>query len=285
MKHSQTVRPSRRAAFTLIELLVVIAIISILMALLFPVFASAREKARQISCLSNMRQVGMALMMYVDDYDDYYPQEHPTAMNPAVGVAPAGDFDGSLEGTDYGSPFQKIMPYVAGGSNPNASIQQALYICPDDADPHGNTIPACAGNPSTPAPGITSYLINAYFLFGLNEAKVLTPSNTIYVAERNKQFCDVHVHPWLGEVFDNSADMNPVLGQTPIPTCLATPMASLGISIDGFFAIQSNRHNGGANYLFADGHAKWELYSTTIAPAQNQECFGQYQALPDAPGP
>jgi prepilin-type N-terminal cleavage/methylation domain-containing protein len=64
---------SSRRAFTLIELLVVIAIIAILAAILFPVFAQAREKARGTACLSNQKQIGLALMQYVSDYDEMWP--------------------------------------------------------------------------------------------------------------------------------------------------------------------------------------------------------------------
>src|SRR5207249_4382724 len=64
---------TRKTAFTLIELLVVIAIIAILAAILFPVFAQAREKARQAGCLSNLKQIGTATMLYVQDYDETYP--------------------------------------------------------------------------------------------------------------------------------------------------------------------------------------------------------------------
>src|SRR2546423_3537064 len=67
------VRQGRAAAFTIVELLTVIAIISLLAALLFPVFATARGKAREITCISNLRQIGIAIKIYTQDYDELYP--------------------------------------------------------------------------------------------------------------------------------------------------------------------------------------------------------------------
>ena len=79
---------AQRRGFTLIELLVVIAIIAILAAILFPVFAQARDKARSVSCLSNMKQLGLALTMYLQDYDERVlpryaacPSTGPTSKN------------------------------------------------------------------------------------------------------------------------------------------------------------------------------------------------------------
>jgi prepilin-type N-terminal cleavage/methylation domain-containing protein len=77
-------KSSRNAAFTLIELLVVIAIIAILAAILFPVFAQARERARAISCLSNTRQIGLSMVMYAQDYDETMPATHSLATNGAL---------------------------------------------------------------------------------------------------------------------------------------------------------------------------------------------------------
>lgn len=77
-----------RKGFTLIELLVVIAIIAILAAILFPVFAKAREKARQTACLNNMKQIGTALQMYAQDYDEGIP-----TYSPRDGTAPAGPWN------------------------------------------------------------------------------------------------------------------------------------------------------------------------------------------------
>src|SRR5438477_7488040 len=82
MKGQPMNSPRRDRAFTLIELLVVIAIIAILAAILFPVFAKAREKARQTSCVSNVKQLGLAWMMYVQDYDEMFPPTNSTQSNP-----------------------------------------------------------------------------------------------------------------------------------------------------------------------------------------------------------
>src|SRR5207247_7028115 len=73
LRRSRAMRHPRKAAFTLIELLVVIAIIAIIAAILFPVFAAARDKARQVACFSNLKQIGYALHMYLQDYDERLP--------------------------------------------------------------------------------------------------------------------------------------------------------------------------------------------------------------------
>jgi prepilin-type N-terminal cleavage/methylation domain-containing protein len=124
--------PRRNKAFTLIELLVVIAIIAILAAILFPVFAQAREKARAISCLSNTKQIGLATLMYVQDYDEMFPFSTDFG-NPILNIA--------------GSPIQgcckywgdSVAPYIKDGGDsglPGGGTHNygPLQRCPDIMD-------------------------------------------------------------------------------------------------------------------------------------------------------
>src|SRR5216117_760328 len=97
---------SQKRAFTLIELLVVIAIIAILAAILFPVFAQAKEAAKKTQCLSNQKNIGLAIIMYVNDYDDFLPRS----------IAHDYDNTGSVMGPDR-LWSQVIYPYVKNGTS------------------------------------------------------------------------------------------------------------------------------------------------------------------------
>src|SRR5688572_23149094 len=112
LRTSELLRGRSRGGFTLIELLVVIAIIALLAAILFPVFSRARENARRSSCASNMKQIGVALMQYAQDYDERMP-------NRRVGSAalPAGDDD--LSWRTLIQPYTKSTQVVTCPSNPH----------------------------------------------------------------------------------------------------------------------------------------------------------------------
>ena len=123
--------PVSRRAFTLIELLVVIAIIAILAAILFPVFAQAREKARQTSCLSNLKQYALANLMYVQDYDETFP------------------FSANMNGTCVATFYWAVAPYVK-----NDQITQ----CPSERD--AMNLQALVGAPCAGTPPFTGYAAN-----------------------------------------------------------------------------------------------------------------------------
>ena len=122
----------RSAAFTLIELLVVIAIIAILAAILFPVFAQAREKARQTSCLSNTRQYSLANLMYIQDNDESFP------MSAYLNVTCVATF------------YQVVAPYVK-----NEQITQ----CPSERE--AIKVADLVGAPCAATPPFTSYVVNS----------------------------------------------------------------------------------------------------------------------------
>lgn len=106
----------RRRGFTLIELLVVIAIIAILAAILFPVFAKAREKARQSSCVSNLKQVGLGILQYVQDYDEIMPRTQPALGAPMSFYAFPGT--GATGGSLWGNSIQSYIK------------NSQIYACP-----------------------------------------------------------------------------------------------------------------------------------------------------------
>ena len=105
-----------RRGFTLIELLVVIAIIAILAAILFPVFAQAREKARQASCMSNLKQIGLALNQYAQDYDE----SHPGVW---FGPVNKGPWSVQSDATTFYKWMDAVYPYVK---------NEQVFICPSD---------------------------------------------------------------------------------------------------------------------------------------------------------
>jgi len=122
---TQSKSESRKAAFTLIELLVVIAIIAIIAAILFPVFSRAREQARATDCTSNLKQLGLAIAMYVNDYDGIYPMSRfPDATHPAGGCTgqPDKQPEDDLQGTSVDWK-RVITPYVK---------NQGVWACPSN---------------------------------------------------------------------------------------------------------------------------------------------------------
>ena len=159
--------PARKAVggFTLIELLVVIAIIAILAAILFPVFAKAREKARQTSCTSNLKQLSLASLQYMQDYDEVVPCNWMAIKNPP-GVVPG-------QATPFQPELGSLYPYTK---------STGVYICPDDTSGQ-----------------LDSYSVNQYLLGYTNTgpppkpapvslAQCQKPSLTVYMNEEGGGF-------------------------------------------------------------------------------------------------
>ena len=222
--------PPRPRAFTLIELLVVIAIIAILAAILFPVFAQAREKARAASCLSNMKQLGPAFTMYVQDNGGRYPYPATADLKGRGHWVVAG----RSEVTGSTSPRCNLecfyfydCCYIADpktGALWPYTKDEGIYKCPTIQKlPNTVVLPASGGMLNTSRARVT-YSMNYWFLYPdsrpIREARITFPAATFFIVDETAYTL-------------NDANFNP-----------GSPDS---------FGLQ---HSSGANMLHADGHAK-----------------------------
>ncbi len=236
---------SRTSGFTLIELLVVIAIIAILAAILFPVFAQAREKARQTSCLSNMKQIGTSALMYVQDYDETWPIAHPH--DPITNANATTYIWDSLPTLTTASPQTRsvwanaMQPYMKNWD---------IWACPSGQDNNlfGET-EAAMGRVRF------SYSYNGY-LNSMSDAQPPVPADTVAFSENAKR---------------NRVRRYMVAWPVPTQSGLSgvpyrfEPNAS---NISAYF-YQIDRswwvHGEGGNQVFLDGHAKFARNGSSMS--------------------
>lgn len=278
-----------KRGFTLMELLVVIAIIATLAAILFPVFSRAREKARQISCLSNEKQLGLAIMMYATDWDDTLPSSYYYK-------------NGANSQAGYVQWSGMIMPYVK---------NQGIFVCPSHAVK--GWAPTCFTTPPVdpPAgqtslrPGVMddqayrlSYVANELLLPRkkyaavpqqvVNLAIIDRPADTIMIAEYTDHIqCLLDSSPTGGDAVKSHRPTSAVKlpdgsyfdGESYVPGTplvaitaqeawdhIAAAEASSALGKYKICYINPAMHNGGSNYIFADGHAKWYRLEATLDP-------------------
>jgi prepilin-type N-terminal cleavage/methylation domain-containing protein len=226
----------RRRGFTLIELLVVIAIIAILAAILFPVFAHAREKARAATCLSNCKQIGLSMAMYLQDYDSTFPiQKHDAMKSMAVG---------GKEPTFY----DELLPYCKNGG---------IWICPSGRADTGQRL----------APPAMGYHMNGNLITptGLAEAGVVAPSNCLLMRESGagSVFLEAYLRPYPADCDDTFCASTGQVWR-----------AVVGCDGNKAPGNRAGPHMDGYNLLLADTHAKWFRPEAAIQIAQFPEDTG-----------
>ena len=251
-RRTRTGRPSP-SGFTLIELLVVIAIIAILAAILFPVFAQAREKARQASCLSNEKQIGNALMMYTQDFDE---------------TLPMGAW---ASGANQSRWYRDLYPYI---KNLN------VYVCPNITDnpmsiagyyvPTLYNFPRFDGDTGLYPTSPGGYGMNAN-LFGSNGytsktlAEIKDAAGTFFVCDASRVTTAV--------IGNYDPTTWPKLQDRSTDWQVTPPTDWTGGSTGNYTSTSSNqlrrpiaRHSGGLNVIYCDGHAKWSKATQFIGP-------------------
>jgi len=233
----------KRKAFTLIELLVVIAIIAILAAILFPVFAKAREKARQITCLSNSKQLGQGMMMFAQDHDEFLPKawfnDEPNDRDCEGGGRYCWEFRDPYWGWD-----SAIMTYVK---------SKQVYQCPSDS----LTWPRGLWTPDTKDDIPGSYRLNlSDYPNGpwgaLKLAAMDRPADYIILAE--------------GTPGPDNSEWHQVATWEAADGLVCSDDTA-NIAFDRHAKVSDNsisaRNGGLANYIFADGHAKGLQWGAT----------------------
>jgi len=238
---------AQRSAFTLIELLVVIAIIAILAAILFPVFARARENARRTSCLSNLKQMGLAAMQYTQDYDERYPSAYFTD---GSNMPPDGYY---WSGTTWFWP-QTLYAY-------HKSTQ--LYYCPS-----APTKPVNSDGQPTPFSG--NYGANAlvfrrvgYSTLALSA--IHNPAQTYLIMDSGGYRLYLE---GASSIKSPAGSYWYLPGTGPGSAANLTRSGAVfsgGAAMDRDFA--TGRHFEGVNVTFADGHVKWLKSSVVYSEA------------------
>jgi prepilin-type N-terminal cleavage/methylation domain-containing protein/prepilin-type processing-associated H-X9-DG protein len=214
-----------RRGFTLIELLVVIAIIAILAAILFPVFARAREKARQASCQSNLKQIALAGAMYASDYDGMPVPMYTYGWN-ITGTA--GTFSGRVWWNGLIEPYTKNRQMLVCPSRPGAAFHDANSPCGNPADSVVRHATGVGYNWYN-----SEWMSDAGYWDQLSDASVRSPAEKVTFMDSN---CVV-------------AGPNPALAA-------ALSFANWSQDVSPWWG-QEIRHNEGNNCAFYDGHVKW----------------------------